>query len=410
MSALPRSRGLLPALVTTLALALLGGCVEDLPATAEWPARPRVIRGEAPLGYVSNNGRDTISVIALRTMDEIARVPVGRIAIDPEAPHHLAIDAARGFVYVGLSNVSPAGATGPHAGHTGGTRDSYVQRLRLSDLEPDGDFRVDRDLGDIVLTPDGSRVLTSHFDLPKAIDAITMGLPIERGWANLVVGDAMTMQRLARIPVCIAPHGVTVTADGAIALLACYGDDRIAVVDLGAEPPAVAARVAVGGTPSDVPPPRYGPYSVITSPDGTRAFVGNLESDDLRTLTIAPDHTVTLDASPLSLGAAVYFGAFSPDGARFWAPTQGPDELVLVDASAAAPSVTRTRTFELDECVAPHEATYVPELDRVVLVCEGDHRGPGKVISLDPATLATTGEVVVDVYPDALRVVHEVTW
>lgn len=406
MSALRR----IGALAAALAAILSGACTEDVPATAEWQVRPRVIRGEAPLGYVTNNGRDTISVIALRTMTEIARVPVGRIAIDPESPHHLAIDATRGFVYVGLSNVPQLGVSGPHAGHTGGTRDSYVQRLRLSDLEPDGDFRVDRDLGDIVLTPDGTRVLTSHFDLTKAIDALTMGMPIETGWANLVVGDAVQLQRLARVPVCIAPHGMTVTADGTTALLACYGDDRIAVVDLTATPPALLARVAIGGTASEAPPPRYGPYSIVTSPDGTRAFVGDLESDDLRTLTIARDHTVTLDSSPLVLGAAVYFGAFSPDGARFWAPTQAPDQLALVDTSAAAPSVTRMRTFAMDECVAPHEATYVPELDRVILVCEGDRRGPGKVIALDPSTLATVGEVTVDVYPDALRVVHEVTW
>jgi len=397
-------------LAVALAALALGACTNDLPATAEWQSRPRVIRGEAPLGYVTNNGSDTLSVLALRTMEEIARVPIGRIAIDPEAPHHLAIDETRGLLYVGLSNVPAAGASGPHAGHTGGTRDGYVQRLRLSDLEPDADFRVDRDLGDIVLTPDGTRVLTSHFDLPKAIDAISMGLPPADGWANLVIGDAVQMVRLARIPVCIAPHGMTVTADGTTALLACYGDDRIAVVDLAASPPILVARVAVGGTPSEVPPPRYGPYSIVVSPDSTRAFVGNLESDDLRTLTIAPDHTLTLDASPLVLGAAVYFGAFSPDGRRYWAPTQGPDAIVLVDASAAAPSVARTRTFAGDECVAPHEATYVPELDRVVLVCEGDHRGPGKVISLDPTTLATVGERVVDVYPDALRVVHAVTW
>lgn len=407
MSALARLR--VPALVV-LAAVLLGACTNDLPATAAWDARPRAIRGEAPLGYVTNNGSDSISVIALRTMEEVARVPVGLVAIDPEAPHHLSIDEAHGLVYVGLSNIPAAGTTGPHAGHTGGSRDSRVERLRLSDLEPDGDFRVDRDLGDVVVTPDGTRVLTSHFDLTKAIDAITMGMPVESGWSNLAVGDAVQMQRIARVPVCIAPHGTAVTADGAIALMACYGDDRVAVVDLTATPPTLLARVAIGGTPNDVPPPRYGPYSVAISPDGTRAFVGALESRDLRSLTIAPDHTVTLDASPLDLGAAVYFGGFSPDGHRYWAPTQSPDALALVDASGPVLSVTRTRTFETGECVAPHEATYVADIDRVVVVCEGDHRGPGTVISLDPDTLATTGEVTLAVYPDALRVVHEVTW
>jgi hypothetical protein len=76
----------------------------------------------------------------------------------------------------------------------------------------------------------------------------------------------------------------------------------------------------------------------------------------------------------------------------------------------AAGTVAMQRFFTDDECIAPHEAQHVPSIDRVILICEGDHIEPGSVLALDPMTLETTARIEVGVYPDALRVVDTVDW
>lgn len=382
----------------------LAACTEDAPATSVWPELAPV-RGTAPLGYVTNVGSDTLSVIELDPLREIARAPVGLVPVHPEGPHHLAIDAVRGFVYVGISNVVPFGGSGPHGSHGGGTVDSVVQRLRLSDLGRVDTVRVDTNLGDIVLSPDGTRAVTTHFDRALAMRGVTTGRP-EDGWASLVLIDALAMRKLGEVAVCAAPHGVLLSEDGARAYVACYGDDRVAIVDLSVLPPRVLSRLEVGPGARPPPTPLYGPYSVTRSPDGTLAYVGNLEGGGLRVLDL---RTETMDdARAVALEGAAYFGAFSEDGARYYVPTQGMDALASIEVATGRASLVRT--FEADECIAPHEVVLPRGLARGYLVCEGDHRTPGKVIAFDRTTLSTTAEIEVGVYPDALRVVYEVTW
>src|SRR5689334_9742379 len=115
------------ALLSLLSLGvMLCGCVEDVPPDGAWPDRYEPVRGEAPLGYITNNGSDDVSVIALGSMTEVARVSVGTSPVDPEAPHHLAIDPVGKWIYVGLSNVGLVEGGGLHGGHGGGALPGYV--------------------------------------------------------------------------------------------------------------------------------------------------------------------------------------------------------------------------------------------------------------------------------------------
>lgn len=382
----------------------LGACTEDVPSSSVWPDGTEPIRGQAPLGYISNNGDDTVSVVELTTMTELARVPVGLVPVHLEGPHHLTIDATNGWLYVGLSNVVTNAGSGPHGSHGTGTVPGNVQRLALPDLSPAGSVRVDPSLGDVVLSSDGRLVVSTHFELKKALDAVANDLPIADGWSSLVVADASTMTRRAVVPVCTAPHGAVLTSDNTTALVACYGDDRIAYVDLTQDPPEVVARVLVGPEARDRPPSRYGPYAIALSPDGRRAFIGNLDSQDVRVLDI--EARAMVDGFRTRAGGAAFFGAFSRDGALFYVPTQGLDGLAVL--GAASGEVVQMRTFTADECEAPHEV--VVSDGRLLLVCEGDHRGPGRLVALDATSLAIEASVELGVYPDALRVLDEVTW
>lgn len=366
-----------------------------------WPDRFEPIEGTGPLAYVTNNGEDTISVLELEPLREIARRPVGMVPVDPEAPHHLTIDPVAGHVWVGLSNVGLVEGGGLHGAHGTGSLPSYVQRLALVDLRPELDVRVDSNLGEIVQTGDG-RVLTTHFDLLRALDVATRGAPAEEGWGALVALDADSMERLDRVPLCTAPHGMAVTSDGALGVVACYGDDAVAIVDLGTEPPSVLARVPVGPDPGTITALRHGPYAVSIAGDDTFAYVGCIEGTSVRAIDLRT--RTELSARAILADGAAFFGSFDASGARYWVATQNRDTVTQVDTATS--TITARQRFAGGECVTPHEAVYVASLDRVLVVCEGDHTASGRVVALAPDTLEIVGMVDVGIYPDALRVVE----
>ncbi|MBK8173512.1 MAG: hypothetical protein IPK60_24690 [Sandaracinaceae bacterium] len=389
------------------ALVCLAACKgDDIPSSATWPDGTHVVSGTGPLAYVTNNGSDTLSIVSLHDLSIVATVPVGLDIAEPEAPHHLAADPAHGYVYVGISNVKGAGPhSGIHGDHGGGDADSYVQRLHIEDLSPAGATRVDPNLGDIVLFG-GTRLVTTHFDLKRATEAATMGLPPEEGWASLTLVDGTTMEKTGEVALCTAPHGVAVTSDGRLALAACYGDDRVAFVDVSGDVPQVLTRATLGPLANDVPPPHYGPYSVLLFPDESAAFVGNTDTRDLRVMDVA---TMTVrDPGVVPLSGAAFFGAFSPDGATFYVPTQVADTLSVVDVATL--SVTQTIPMDPAACVSPHVAMLDPQGTRILLVCEGDHLLPGSLVVFERSTLDIVDVLPLGVYPDGIQIVNEVTW
>lgn len=388
-----------------LGVAGMASCAEPEPANTTWPVGHAPIRGEAPLAYISDNGSDTVSVVSLRTMTRLARVPVGLDAVQREAPHHLVVAPDLDALFVGLSNVLPSGLAGIHADHGGGGLPSYVERRRLSDLAPDGWVRVETNLGELIRVPGTTRFVSTHFDLTRALDAVREGRPLEEARAALVVIDGQTMTRLAVLPVCVAPHGAVVTDAGLVAI-ACYGEDALALVDVAADPPSVRARVPIGVAAAPSVPPRYGPFAMALSPDGARVFVGLTDERAFRVLELARE--AMMPGMVADAPGAAFFGAFSPDGATFYGPTQQTDALVALDTATLA---TRASvTFDPADCVAPHVVVHVPAIDALALVCEGDHASPGTLVTLDPDTLDVRDVVEVGVYPDGISLVDEVDW
>lgn len=356
--------------------------------------RPRFELPPGPFGLVSNNGSDSVTLVDFDARAALGTAPVGLDPVDNDGPHHIAVDRSAGLAFIALAYPEPTTAPGPHAAHGGSARAGYVQALALETLAPVAELEVAENPGDIVLSADGKRLIVSHFDLARVLREKTL----EARRADLAVIDVAqlgTRKAAARfIRTCIAPHGMALLdAAGDQALVSCYGEDAIAIVDT-TDPDASPELVSLG--PGGVPgSPIFGPYAAVLSADAKSAAVSNTLSKDVRVLDVAARSFGPAVETP----GAPYFSAWSADGARLFVPVQSPDALVVIDVASGQAS--RVRTFQTEECAKPHVAVLVSD-DSLYLVCEGDHQSDSVVVVLDPTTLDVVASIPVGVYPDAL--------
>jgi DNA-binding beta-propeller fold protein YncE len=394
--------------LATFALAACnGGTVYDRPdATLQWPShRTTYAIPDGGLGIVSNSNSDTLSLLDLASASTIGQVQVGIDPIANDGPHHVALDARNGRVYVALSYPPPGVPSGPHAGHGASTQPGWVQMLALDDFRELGRAPIATNPGEILLTPDRTRVVVTHFDLQHAIDALRMGGPITSAYASMWLLDATDLHRIASPDICIAPHGAAVTADSTRALVACYGQDSLAIVHL--DDPALRTElIPVGPGPGMAPTPVYGPYAILITHDQQYALVSDLDGKDLRVFNIATGQFEAQHA--LMLRAAVYFGTESADGSMLYFPTQSPDQIVRIRRSDFA--IDAVATVPGAQCQLPHEISRGPD-GRYYLVCEtvrnsdgtpGTRSQPSHVATFDPDTLMITNVFPVGAYPDRI--------
>lgn len=379
----------------------LGDAFPNPYAKIPWPQHEFAI--------TSDNGSDTLTAIDLQSHGVIAKLPVGRNPVDNDGPHHLAIDLKGNHVFVALAYPAPTTAPGPHARHGSSVLSGFVQRLDLATLRIDGELPIEPNPGDIVLSQDGKRLVVSHFDLARA-NQKTLSLHDRRGNISLILdpgtlGDAAPAEPTL-IRTCLLPHGIALTRpDGALAVVACYGEDSIALVDLN-QPKLEPQLIAVGPAPGPTGTPVYGPYSAVLSPDGTRVAVGNTEKGDVRFLDVFAKTMQPLVIAN-GLPGKPYFMAWRADGAQLWIPTQQQDAIVRADAATG--EILAARKFGADQCVRPHEAQLSKDDIDLLVVCEGGHGGlaaptHGKVLVLDPQTLVTRAEIATGIYPDRLAI------
>lgn len=379
-----------------LALSSCGGGDADVryqPFTGDaYPTRPLLFpRAEGVLAITSDNGSDTLTLLDLPSGKRLGQVPVGRDPVSVDGPHHLAVDRASRLLYVALNYPPLVLSPGPHAAHFSSQRSGYVQRVSLDTFTIVDDARVDENPGEIIFVDSLQKAVVSHFDVKRSIDA---SKPAAARRSQLAFVDAGVAPSVTRAPVCMAGHGMA--SVGERLFVACYGEDAIASIDgrSPSSPPTLHNLPGASATPGA---PALGPYSVVASAAGDMLAVGQTEGK-VTTLFDVMGGMFTLS---MKTQGAPYFAAWSGDGSRLFVPTQAPDAVVVFDPSTGA-RVTE-RTFAKGECQRPHEVVVVAAA--LAIVCEGDHVTPGRVLMLDPATLSTTAEADVGVYPDRLLVV-----
>ncbi len=396
----PRRRAVL------LSLAL-GACAADGPGGDRpyggqaYPARPPQALPQAPWALVTNNGSDSVTLIDLGGRRALDQVPIGLYAIVPDGPHHAAFDRERQQLFVALTYPSPSGTPGSHASHVGGPSFGKVARLGLPGFEPLGVANVWQNPGDLALGGGGERLVVSHFDL-EAARSPDLAARNGQVWVYDAASGLDTASAPRIVRPCVAPHAVALAGPGAArAWLACYGDDRVVALDLDQPDAPVVASLDLGPAPATPGVPRFGPYAATLSPAGDRMLVGTIETERV---LVEVDLAAAALRTVFRSEGAVFFPAYSPDGAAAFVPTQAPDRVLKIDVATGA--LLAERAFPPGECERPHEAVFVASLGEPWVLCEGDQRGPGAALALDPATLATRAALPTGVYPDRLVVVE----
>ncbi len=381
-------------------LGLVASCGETLVFDQDqhWPTPTDVPTvGPAGMVLVTNSGDDSVSWIDLGNLDaEPYQMPVGLLPPEREGPHHGAVAKDGKSFFVGLSNYVPGSGSGPHGSHGTGSVPGSLLEYDVATAELIGEARVDRSPGDVRLTPDGARVVQTHFDLLKIQEVADLEGPITDMFAPLAIIDADSMD-VTLVPVCPAPHGVQVSADSSKAYVACWASDELGIVDLDSH---AVTRFPVGTAPMDPTSPTYEPYAIAVHPvDGT-VWVSNLKGGDLRIFDPEAGAWDTV-RGPVAVGGAPFFGEFSADGAYFYVPVQAANALVVVDTVTG--DVIASLNFQVEVCRSPHAVLLTPDEKSVLVVCEGDHIAPGTVAVVNiqnPATPAPTKSIPVGVFPD----------
>jgi DNA-binding beta-propeller fold protein YncE len=347
--------------------------------------------------FVTNNGSDTLSVL---DRAEPANGPpsVQSVSVDldadlHEAPHHVVANAKAHRLFIALG--FPPDEQDPqqkaqHRAHGKSAIRGQLVRLDLETLAIQEHVSVDENPGDVTQTHNGERILVTHFDMGKALRAAAKSPNPSEMYASIQLWRPDPLALLQSRPLCVAPHGMAIAPDDRFAIIACYGSDEVALLDL--ESFAVS-KIPVGPSPGILGAPRYGPYGLTITKDGAHAAVTSLESGDLRWL----DLKTRTFLETASFGARAFMPTFL-EGDDVLVPLQAPDGFALVHAFEGA--VFRRSPAD-PRCIRPHAAVRAKN-GQVYVVCEGDHKAPGTVVEIEILTLNILHVWTVGVYPDGL--------
>jgi YVTN family beta-propeller protein len=406
-------RAWLPAALAAAALAPVG-CGEEVPQYARdpfagEPPRPGPMGGKL---ITTNFGDDSLSVLDPESRAVLWRVPVGFVPIELEGPHHLSVDPAGAFLYVNLSLSVPGAGSGPHGAHGTGAVKGFVLKLDAGDGRVVGQVQVDRNPGDNLLSPDGKTLYVTHYDLLSWLPAASMNRPRD-GDSRLAIIDTATMA--ARfVTLCPAAHGLTLSADARTLYATCM-PDQLAVLDV-SRPDAQVQRIQLPQT-SERASCAGCPYAMALAPDG-RLFMGLLGAGNNANrgfVWLFDTATGAFDPEPaLRLCGGALFPAFGPptasmpaSGYTVYFPEQGAcDDAVRVlevDAPGAAPRDAARIELPATACRNAHAVHLAAGGRTALVVCEGDHVGPGSVVWVDTAARAVLSSTTVGVFPDDLE-------
>jgi DNA-binding beta-propeller fold protein YncE len=197
---------------------------------------------------------------------------------------------------------------------------------------------------------------------------------------------------------------VRLSLDGRRAYVACWSDE-VAIVEL-EQPGYPVTRVKVAPNAGTAISPRHEPYALTVSPTTGAVWVSSIAGRgsqyevqylDPATLTMDPDRTVSLAGPPM-------FSAFTRDGRTLYMPYMSEDAIAIIDADTS--DVQGTIPLAPSGCLNVHQVELTPDEKHALVVCEGDHVGPGTFHAVDLASRQVVKTVQVGIFPDSVALVR----
>lgn len=254
--------------------------------------------------YVANESSDVVSRVRFRPGEGAVvekSLPVGVLPGDLDGAHGVAVSPDGRFWYLSTAHGTPFG--------------------RLWKFRTGSDELVSSDtLGlfpaTIGVTPDGAEAYVVNFNLHGDPEPSTVSV--------VRTAPGGTLAEMARIPVCVRPHGSRITADGRFHYSVCGFDERLTEIS--------TAERRVSRT-LELPPPedaeRCGPSWAEPSTDGRFVYVTCNAARGI--------HEVATDGEDLRLtrsfptGAAPYNLEATPDGRFLLATNRGGASVSVID-------------------------------------------------------------------------------
>jgi DNA-binding beta-propeller fold protein YncE len=213
------------------------------------------------------------------------------------------------------------------------------------------------------ITPDGALGLVASSVLPVEKD----GKWVASADNKLHIVDLATMQKLADVTVGSQPHGLAISRDGKLALLANRASKDVSVLSIEGKAIKVIGAVPLGDA---------GVAAAIT-PDGKRGFVVKNTTGRVAVLAIDGDKVTYDPALDIPSGANPYNLALTPDGALGFVVNNGVRgnnaSITVFDARGPHPRVIDTLAIG----DGPEGFAMAPDgKSAVVLLLHGSTSGP----------------------------------
>jgi YVTN family beta-propeller protein len=290
------------------------------------------VRGWA---YVTNQGEDLTAVIDL-DKNRIARyvtTGVTNTAVaPPQAPHNAVVDRNNEFYYINL---------------IGGSK---LLKIRVADNTKAGELTTGLSSpAQVALTRNGDTAYVSNFENAKT---------------NITVVNTVTMTKIADIgsPAMLKPHGVSITPDYQMVVVANSLSDNITLVRTSDH--SIVATIPVSGSVPALPVSytyQFEPYQSVITPDSKFAYVTCRKSGEVRVIDLAQKKVI----DSIKVGTFPLIPAIAPAG----------DYVYVANRNSNSVSAIKTATRTLEYTVAnvgvePHGIAVSKDGKFVYVSCE----------------------------------------
>ncbi len=311
---------------------------------------------------------------------------VGLSPPEVESPHDGTASPDGSAFFVSFSNYAPGTGSGPHGSHGTGDVDGFLLEYDMQTHALIGRTELAHNAAEVTMTTDG-HILVSHFDLLLIQDQLSTNpdATYDDLSATVAIIDPAAMSPtdpgaglVKSLKVCPAEHGIIASQDGKTAYVTCFASDELALVSL--TPPYDIQRFPMGTGAFSPASPLVGPFVLEQSPsDGTIWVSTSGPSGAYRgDIRVFDPATKTWDSrGPIQTDGVPFDGAFTVDGAQYIVSNQIANSMVFIDT--ATHEITNRLALPLAQCENPRVPVLMPDGLHLLVVCEGEHVGPGTV-------------------------------